>query len=332
MVVDDLQNLRLVQTVHGLGADDTAVFSVLVQNREIPVADTCHDLLRVLNRRIYAEFQQLLRAHKVAHRRGGRDEPRGGVGVVGGRQHGAALFLRAGNDGARHRRAAADDNGLCAAVDGAHLGLVPVGDQHKVAGLDELLHDFRAGADADIAAVNVGVGAADHQFSLQRFQQVRAAGVGRGQHRRVEQVHVRVGNVLDGDKPLQLVVAVHDAERVDLDVAHQVPGRAQAHLAVDARLLADVDVLDLRADIGAEAGCLDAEMLQDKPRFTVYMPGAAGLIQTVKAAAVFQPCIRQRGADRVRIRVLVADDIDVAGRVCHRCVPLLLPLLSPGCS
>ena len=178
----------------------------------------------------------------------------------------------------------------------------------------------------------MGVGAADHQLSLQRFQQVRAAGVGRGQHGRVKQIHVGIGNVLDRDQALQLVLIVHDAEGVDLDIAHQVPCGAHAHLAVNAGLLADVDVLDLRADIGAKAGCLDAEMLQDKPRFTVYMPGAAGLIQTVEAAAVFQPCIRQRGADRVRIRVLVADDIDVAGRVCHRCVPLLLPLLSPGCS
>ena len=354
VMVDDLQNVRLLQTVHGLGAlivvnendllavqvqqvtaaDDAAVLAVLIQNREIAVTHAGHNLFGVLNRRIYAEFQQFLRAHKVAHRRGGGDEPRGGVGIVGGRQHGAALFLRTCHDGARHRGAAADNDGLRAAVDGAHLGLVPVGDQHKVAGLDELLHDFRAGADADIAAVNVGVGAADHQLSLQRFQQVRAAGVGRGQHCRVEQVHVRVGNVFDGDKPLQLVVAVHDAERVDLDVAHQVPGRAQAHLAVDARLLADVDVLDLRADVGAKPRRLHAEVLQNEPRFPVHMSGAAGLIQAGQAAAVFQPGIRQRGADRVRVRVLVADDVDVAYRVvCHSGSPsyTLFPSSSRPC-
>ena len=178
----------------------------------------------------------------------------------------------------------------------------------------------------------MGIGAADHQLSLQCFQQVRAAGVGRGQHGRVKQIHVRIGNVLDRNQTLQLVLIVHNAEGVDLDIAHQVPRGAHAHLAVNAGLLADVDVLDLRADIGAEAGGLNAEMLQDKPCLAVYMPGAAGLIQTVEAAAVFQPCIRQCGADRVRVRILVADDIDVADRVCHRCVPLLLPLLSPGCS
>ena len=88
-MVNDLQNIRLFQTVHGLGAlvvvnqnqllavqvqevtaaDDAAVLAVLVQNREVAVAHAGHDLFRVLDRRIDAEFQQLFRAHKVAHRR-----------------------------------------------------------------------------------------------------------------------------------------------------------------------------------------------------------------------------------------------------------------------
>ena len=95
-----------------------------------------------------------------------------------------------------HRRAAADDDGLCAAVDGAHLRLVPVGDKHDVAGLDQFFHDFRAGADADDAAVNVGVGVADDELRFQRLQHICAAGVGGGQHGRVKQIHVCVGNVL----------------------------------------------------------------------------------------------------------------------------------------
>ena len=175
------------------------------------MADTRHDLLRVLNRRIDAEFQQLLRAHKVAHRRCGRDEPRGGIGVVGGCQHRAALLLCAGNDGARHCRAAADYDGLRAAVDGAHLGFVPVGNQHNVAGLDQLLHDLGAGADADVAAFDAGLCAANDQLSLERFQHIGAAGVGGGQHGRVKQIHVGIGNVLDRDQALQLVLLVHDA-------------------------------------------------------------------------------------------------------------------------
>ena len=342
MVVDDLQNIRLLQPVDGLralvvvdqnqllavqvqevtSADDAAVLTVFVQNREIAVADVRHDLFRVINRRIDAEFLQVVGAHEVPHRRGGGDETPGRVGVVGRGEDGAALFLCAGDDGAGHRRAAADDNGLCAAVDSAHLRLVPVGDEDNVAGLDEFLHDFGAGANADIAAVDAGVGRADDQLGFERLQNVRAAGVCGGQHGRVKQIHVGIGNILDRDQTLQLVLIVHNAEGVDLDIAHQVPGGAHAHFAVNARLFADVNVFDLGADISAQARRLHAEMLQNKAGLAVDMPGAARLVQAVEAAPVFQPRIRQRRADRVCIGVLVADDVDVAHCICHRWFPL----------
>ncbi len=80
-MVDDLQNLRLLQTVHSLSAlivvhqndllamhvqqitaaDNTAIFAVGIQDGEIAVAHIGHDLLGVFNLRIYAEFQQFLR-------------------------------------------------------------------------------------------------------------------------------------------------------------------------------------------------------------------------------------------------------------------------------
>ena len=163
----------------------------------------------------------------------------------------------------------------------------------------------------------MGVGVADDELRFQRLQHICAAGVGGGQHGRVKQIHVCVGNVLDGDKALQLVLVIDDAERVDFHIAHQVPGGAQAHFAVNAGLLADVDIFNLRADIGTQARRLDAEMLQNKFRLAIDVPGAAGLIQAGQAAAVFQPRIGQRGADGVRVRVLVTNDIDVAHRICH---------------
>ena len=335
VVVDDLQDFGLFQPVDGLlalvvvdeddllavqvqqvaAADDAAVAAGFVQDGEVPVPHAGHDLAGVLNGRIDAEFQQVARAHKVAHRRGGGHQPPGGVGVVGGGQHGAAFFLRAGHDGARHGRAAADDDGRRAAVDGAHLRLVPVGDKHQVPGLDEFFHDLGAGADADAPARDARVGVADDQLGLQGVQQVAAAGVGGGQHAGVQQVHVGVGNVGHRDQPLQLPAAVHDAQRVDVDAAHQVPGRAQAHLAVDARLLADVDVLDLGAHVGAQARRRHAKMLEHELRLAVQVAGAPGLVPAGELAAVFQPGVGQRRTDRVGVGVLVADDVDMARTV-----------------
>ena len=332
MVVDDLENFRLLQAVHRLGAlvvvhqddpfavevqqvpaaDHTAVFAVFVQNGEIPVAHAGHDLAGILNGGVDAELHQVVGAHEVAHRgRRGHQPPRR-VGVVGGGQHRTALLLGAGHDGAGHRRTAADHNGRRAAVDGAHLGLVPVGNQHQVAGLHQLLHDLGAGADADMPLGDAGVGVAHDELRLQRLQQVVVAGVGRRQHAGVKQIHVGVGNVLDGDKALQLVLPIGDAQRVDFHVAHHVPGRAHAQLGVDARLVADVDILDLGAHVGAEPRRLHAEMLEHKLGLPVHMPGPASLILACQAAAVFQPGVGQRRTDGVGIGVLVADDVDMA--------------------
>src|SRR5699024_4922885 len=176
VVVDDLQDIGLFQAVHGLGAlvmidedqlfavqvqqvaagHHAAVFAVFVQDGKIAVPHAGHDFARVLAGGVDAELEQFLGAHEVAHRRGGGGEPPGGVGVVGGGEHGAVFFLRAGQDGAGHRRPAADDDGRRAAVDGAHLGLIPVGDQHQVPRLDQFLHDLGAGADADAALGDAG--------------------------------------------------------------------------------------------------------------------------------------------------------------------------------
>src|SRR5699024_3930556 len=150
VVVDDLQNIRLLQSVHGLGAlvvvhqdhlfavqvqqvtaaDHAAVFAVFVQDGEIPVTDAGHDLAGILDGGVDAELHQVMGAHEMAHWRGGSHQTSGRVGIVGGGKNRTALLLGAGHDGAGHRRTAADHNGRSAAVDGAHLGFVPVGHQH----------------------------------------------------------------------------------------------------------------------------------------------------------------------------------------------------------
>ena len=66
-------------------------------------------------------------------------------------------------------------------------------------------------------------------------------------NRRIEQIHVRVGNVLDRDQSQQVILFVCDAERVDFMLHHVLPGCPHAHIAVHARFLPDINV----ADIGA---------------------------------------------------------------------------------
>ena len=244
----------------------------------------------------------------MPHRRGGGNQAGGRVGIKVGGDDGAALLLGPRQNGAGHRRAAADHNGPRAAVDGAHLGLIPVGHQHQVAGVQRAVHDFRAGADEDMPLRHAGVGVAFQHLALQRGENIAVAGARLGQHGGVEQVHVGVGDVLHRDEALQLVLAVGDAQRVDLHVPHQRPCGAHAHLLINARLAADVDVLDLGAEVGAKAGRLHPEMPQHKGGLPVDRTGAPRLVHGVPFL-VFQVGIGQRRADGIRIGIFVADDV-----------------------
>ena len=113
-------------------------------------------------------------------------------------------------------------------------------------------------------------------------------------------------------------LAMHSG--VDLGIAHHVPGGTHAHLFPDGGLAADINILDLRAHISAQTGRLHAEILEHEGGFPVGHTGPARLIGGA-AQLVFQPGIGDGGTDGVCIRVLVADDIDLAAGVCHSVVP-----------
>ena len=198
VMVDDLQNLRLLQTIHSLtalvvvhhndllavhvqqitAADDTAIFAIGIQDGKIAVAHIGHDLAGVFHCSIHAEFQQVLAAHKVAHRGGGGNQAGGGVRIKRGGNDNASFFLCAGQNGTRHSRAAADNNGTGATVNGAHLHFVPVGHQHNIAGVHGTIHNFRAGANKNAAGGNAGIGVAQQHFAFQGAEHVFVARLG----------------------------------------------------------------------------------------------------------------------------------------------------------
>ena len=198
VMVDDLQNLRLLQTIHSLtalvvvhhndllavhvqqitAADDTAIFAIGIQDGKIAVAHIGHDLAGVFHCSIHAEFQQVLAAHKVAHRGSGGNQAGGGVRIKRGGNDNASFFLCAGQNGTRHSRAAADNNGTGATVNGAHLHFVPVGHQHNIAGVHGTIHNFRAGANKNAAGGNAGIGVAQQHFAFQGAEHVFVARLG----------------------------------------------------------------------------------------------------------------------------------------------------------
>ena len=298
VVVEDLHDLGLVKAVNRLGAlgvvDENDVLAldvdevgrahqakvgaVLVDNGEEAVARLCHDLARVVHGRVDRELQDSLAEHLGAHRHGHADKASGGKGVVRRGDDGATVALGRGDDALGHVGATADDQAAGVALHGELLRLVAVGDKHDVASLDGVLHHLRRGAHAHVALGDAAVGVAQEQLAVEGLDDVLVGGLGFGEHGGVEDVHVRVGDVLHRDEALEVLVLIGDAERVHLGVLHHVPCGEEAHLCVDAGLLLHHDVLDLRRHRGDERRLVKAKVLEHKRGLAVERPRAPGLV------------------------------------------------------
>ena len=296
-----------------VGARDHAgIAAVLVEDREVAVAGGGHCLAGVVDGRVHAEAQDLVgRQHLGADRDGHGDEACCCIGVIRRRDDGAAVCRCCLLHDMAHLGAVADDEKADARFDGEALGLVAVRDEHDVARLDEALHHLRGGADAHVAPGHFPLGVAEHELALERFDDVGILRLRIAHDQRVEDVHVRVGDILDGDDAEHLLLVVRDAEGIDLARAHRVPGSEQRHLGVDAGHLLVGDVLDLRTHARDQRRLLEAEVIEHEGGLAVHGSGAACFVVCI-SELVLEVGVGDCGTDAVRIRMEVADYIDLA--------------------
>ena len=338
-MVDDLQNFGLVKTLHGLSglvvvhqnnaalaqgndvaaADHAAVFAFLIQHREIPVAHLGHDAGDVRHRGDEGEFDDIVSCHVIGDGRALAHQLTGGVAVAGNGHDGHARFLGDALDGTAHLGPVADDEERGLFLNGAELALVAVGQDHDVAFFHGAFQHFRGGgADLDMSRGADGVFVAHHHGAAQRLQNVLIARAALGQHPGIEHVHVGGGDILDRDEAQQLVVGVRDGQGVDLLVAHDLPGLAQAGTAVDAGHLTEIHVPDLGVDIGTHPGRCDPELFEHEFRLLVHAARAARLADQ-RAGLILELRIGNGRADGVGVRVAMPDDHDFVGCFWHGC-------------
>ena len=341
VVVDDLQDLSLVEALHGLGglvvvhqddaalaqgddvaaADHAAVLAVLVEDGEVAVAHLGHHAGDVGHRGHEGEFHDVVAGHIVGDGGALAHELAGGVGVAGGGHDGNAGLLGDALDGAAHLGAVADDEEGCFLLDGAQLALIAVGQDDDVALFDVVFQHLRgSSADFDMAGGADGVLVADDHGAAEGLEDIFIGGAAGGKHTGVEHVHVGRGDVLHGDDAFQLVVGARDGQGVDLLVAHDLPCLAQTGGAGDAGHLAVVHITDLRVDVGTHPGRRDAEPLEHEFRLLVHPSGPAGLADE-GACLIFQLCVRNGRADRVGVRIAMSDDHDFMSCLWHRFLP-----------
>ena len=197
VVINNFQNFRLVQAVHRLrflimvdqdhslpvhvqqvsAADHAAVLSVLVQNREVAVTDTCHNLSGFFHRCVDIKAEKLLRLHKKSYRSSHADKPRRSIGIIGCLNNRTVHICCTIDQLLRHRRIHADHQAGSAVIDGTHLSLITVCHHDKIALVNQLLHRLRTGSHVNLSGRNDPVRVSRKEPAVQNGQKVLIAGM-----------------------------------------------------------------------------------------------------------------------------------------------------------
>ena len=102
-------------------------------------------------------------------------------------------------------------------------------------------------------------------------------------------------------------IGIDHRQHADIALAHQVEGIGQRCIGIDQRRAVPHGIAQARVDIGQQLRLWLAEAVQDKFRLPVKCAGTA----RKNVAAALLPAqfgVSDRAADRIRIRVSVAND------------------------
>ena len=326
MVVDDLQNLRLVQARYGLGLlvvvhQDHLLAAgpqqmvagqgahhplLLIQNGIGPEAAFQHGVLHVVDIVVQVEAHQSLVLADAADGHGMVDEPHCPVGVIGGgddagvRLHGQQLrvHLRLTDDDAA-------DADLQRTAD--HVRLVAADHDAARVGEHQVLPAGGQG-DGDLTGDHVPhLAALVENFALQHGQQVVHRDLA---HLRVaDGGHVIVGHIPGGEHSEQGPVLIGHGDGGDLVLLHGPPGPADGGSGGQGGGRVVIQVPDLGTHVVQQLGGLEAEAIQHGLGLVTDLAQAGGLVLPL-AKGVLQRRVGHGGDDGVRVRVPVSGDID----------------------
>ena len=331
VVVDDLQNLRLIQARNGLGplvvvhqhhalapgaqqvipGQSAHDFFVLVQHRVAAVAAFQHHLADVVDIVRQVEAHDLFIVAGPGDGTGLIDQPGHPAGLIGGGDDAGApgvfqqvrVHLRLAQDQAADAdvQGPADHIRLVAADD----DVVRVAEQQVLAALGQG-DDHVAGHGVDQVAAVVEQAALDDAEQVEQGHRLHP-GVG-------DSGHAVGGDVAGGQSAVQGAVLVDNGDGGYLLFPHDVPGPVHGDRGVQGRGRIIVQVLHLGADVLHRPGGLEAEAVQHPLGLVADVVHMGGHIVPV-AQGVAQGRVGHGGHDGIGIGVVVADDVDLVHRI-----------------
>ena len=123
-------------------------------------------------------------------------------------------------------------------------------------------------------------------------------------------VHIGLGNIPCCDQAFQFPVLLGDRQGHRTGLLHNSPGVLNRNTILHARRLPDLHILHLSPYIRKIPRRLHAKPLQHILRLLIYLPGPLRRILTSFIQSVLKIRIGNRGTNRIRIRILMPDNIN----------------------
>ena len=123
-----------------------------------------------------------------------------------------------------------------------------------------------------------------------------------------ELLKIPLRKITDRNDADEKSLAVRHGNRPQIILAQNLPQISQGIVLAHNDLAVHRNVLDTRIEIGDQERLFDMEVLQRKPRLLIHFAGTRG--NGIDAHGLLQMGIADRGADRIRVRITMPNDIN----------------------
>ena len=317
-VVDRLRSLVMVNQnqlffldTHEVSTGNgTDVFSTGINHRECTVTGFRHNVFDLVGKIIAPEDHQIVFFHKILDRNTLVDQTGHGKGIVRcGNDHLISLlcqFLDRFSDFGSQTY----DQTACIGFDGTQLILRTVSENNQIVFIDKAFHRIRLGQSHDHFSFDkVSMFITHDDLSIHSIRDTPVLCSCLGEQCIVIRIHIGFGDVSGRDQAFNLAFFVCDRQCYRIMLLHQFPCPLHRHAVCRSRCLMKIHVFHLGSHIRQITGCRHMEIFQYKFCFFVDLSGSLCHICSL-SCSILDVGICDRRTDRIRVRILVSDDIN----------------------
>ena len=202
------------------------------------------------------------------------------------------------------------DQTACVGFDGTQLILRTVSENNQIVFIDKAFHRIRLGQSHDHFSFDkVSMFITHDDLSIHSIRDTPVLCSCLGEQCIVIRIHIGFGDVSGRDQAFNLAFFVCDRQCYRIMLLHQFPCPLHRHAVCRSRCLMKIHVFHLGSHIRQITGCRHMEIFQYKFCFFVDLSGSLRHIRSL-GCSILDVGICDRRTDRIRVRILVSDDIN----------------------